>query len=257
MQLAIPNFPRVALLLGTTGLLAGLAVSFAVTPRYDSSAVLQVVYNSAPQPATLVPAALQLRLQNEVLSRTTLSAIIQDPRLDLYPRERAQAPLEDVIEHMRHDLQMRIMGRPEFPTDRYVAFEISFSYSDPHKAQQTVQALLNRFMDLNVMMKREKFAANPHTSGIDELKSRITVLEKRLGIGPSAPVSAYIPNGSGNLDDPILEVLDPPSLPVHALYPNRIVFMATGFGIGIGMALILMIFRQRPQSIQPVPASMA
>ena len=32
MQLANPNFPRVALLLGTTGLLAGLAISFTVTP---------------------------------------------------------------------------------------------------------------------------------------------------------------------------------------------------------------------------------
>ena len=43
-----------------------------------------------------------MQMENEILSRTSLSKIIQDPRLDLYKSDRASKPLEDVIETMRN-----------------------------------------------------------------------------------------------------------------------------------------------------------
>lgn len=53
MQLAMPGFSRLAFILGTTGLLAGFGVSFLVTPRFISTAVLAVIYNSPPQEGLL------------------------------------------------------------------------------------------------------------------------------------------------------------------------------------------------------------
>src|ERR1700678_3313653 len=38
------------------------------------------------------------QMQQDILSRASLSAIITDPRLDLYKPDRASKPIEDVIE---------------------------------------------------------------------------------------------------------------------------------------------------------------
>jgi uncharacterized protein involved in exopolysaccharide biosynthesis len=42
MHLSVPSFPKLALMLSITGLLAGLVVSSVVTPTYISQAMLQV-----------------------------------------------------------------------------------------------------------------------------------------------------------------------------------------------------------------------
>ena len=104
MQLNVPAFPKLALLLSIAGLLTGLGISFLVTPRYVSSGVL--AFDAGHVSAT------DLRvLANDVLSRTAMFRIMMDPRLNLYPEERARLPLEDVIERMRHQ-DIHIEGQP-------------------------------------------------------------------------------------------------------------------------------------------------
>jgi capsular polysaccharide biosynthesis protein len=74
-------------------------------------------------------------LSNDATSRTSLSAIVNDPRLNLYKEQRKTQPLEDVLQNMRRNLAIT-------PSGQY--FTISFEYSDKYKAQQTVNAVANK-----------------------------------------------------------------------------------------------------------------
>jgi hypothetical protein len=203
MQLSLPTLPKLALMLSLAGLAAGLAISFMVTPRYVSEAGM--AFEGSAAGINFLEFLTQC--QKEVLSRTSLKGIIQDPRLDLYPEERAGTPLEDVIETMRRrNIMIRLNGHGP----GRLSSRIDFSYRDPVKAQHTVQALLVRFQDANLHLP--------------------------------APVN--------------LSVVDPPSLPSKAAFPDRWIFMAIGFGTGFIAALLIAIFRHRPPPM-PLPAQAA
>lgn len=256
MQLKIPAFPKLALILSAAGLLAGLGVSFVVTPRYISQAVLTFDATSTPKDSRRNLNEYFVQLENEILSRTSLSAIIQDPRLDLYRRERVRTPLEDVIEKMRtEDIQIGT-ATPGSVNRESLAVQISFGYSDRIKAQQTVQALITKFQDLN--LTRQRVAAYTKRGrtydDVDRMEQRIAVLEKRLGIQSPAPGPLDFP--AAPVEGTNLDVLDPPGLPVYPVYPNRYTFMLTGFGAGFISALVVAVFRRRLPPI-PFPAQTA
>jgi hypothetical protein len=254
MQFSLPAFPKLALLLSTTGLLIGLLVSALLTPIYISSTELQMTIpqeapaGSAPPPDNRNLTEHLLQLEQELLSRSTLSAIIQKPFLDLYKAERAGTPLEDVIQQMRtQDIRIRIDGPPGTSPVR-LHFNISFAYPDRVKAQQTVQALLVRLMEANLHDAR---AHAQFTVGqldqVRRLEARVALLEKRLGI-PSAgsePGDQLAVRYMGVN----LEVTDPPSLPVRPAKPNRWRIMAAGFAAGFVAALVIAIFRRRPPPV--------
>ena len=248
MQLSVPTFPKLALMLSIAGLLAGLAVSSVVTPTYISQAMLRVTgpTGSTPPPPDLVEHLT--RFEREVLSRASLSAIIQEPHLNLYPEERAGMPLEDVIERMRtRDIRIRLVGSS--------AFNVAFDYRDRVKARDTVQALLTRFVEANLNDQRPRAqSAAGQLDQVRRLEARVALLEKRLGIPaaatePGAQLAAV--NAGMNL-----EVIDPPSLPVLPVKPNRALFMAAGFGAGFLAALVIALFRRRPPPM-PLPAQTA
>ena len=219
MQLHVPAFPKLAVILSVTGLAIGLAASFLVTPTYISSAQMELIYGpAAPAEGRVNLPERLIHIQQEILSRTSLSQIIQDPRLDLYKSERERIPLLDVIEQMRgRDLTIRIQS----PASDYVPFTISFAYSDPVKARDTVQVLVTRFVDSNQVMQATalQIKNNLSRTQIERLEARIAVLEKRLGIAsaPAEPREAFVAAFSGiNLD-----VLDVPSLPTEGMFRKR------------------------------------
>lgn len=257
MQLSVPSFPKLAVILSLAGLGIGFGVSWLVTPRYVSTAEMQMVYGPlAPLEGRVNLRERLIQMEQEILSRTSLSQIIQDPRLDLYPGERAHEPLEDLIERMRtRDLTIRV----EAATSEYVPFTITFGYSDRIKAQQTVQVLMTRFMDSNFVMQSTtaRVKSYQYADQIDRMEARIAALEKRLGIQSSGQKpSAPDQNGKVIFSGINLDVLDVPSLPTHPEYPNRVIFMAVGFGGGFGLAIVIGVFRRRPPPI-PFPAQTA
>jgi uncharacterized protein involved in exopolysaccharide biosynthesis len=256
MRLSMPSFPKLALLLSITGLVAGLLISLLVTPRYVSTATMRLSVaevSASPQAVHRNLHEYLLQMQNEVLSRTSLSGIIQRPRLELYPSERARIPLEDVIEKMRKE-EIQIVPEASAGTD-YLPFQISFTYDDAVKAQDTVHALINQFQEANLASQRNQARVKREITSdqIYRMEARIAALERRLGM-PSAghePDYSSIPSVGLNLD-----VLDPPSLPVRAVYPDRFRFMETGFGAGIVAALVIAVFRRRLPPA-PLPAQSA
>lgn len=248
MQLTIPSFPKLAVALSLAGMLAGLGVSMLVARRYISTAELQFTYAPlAPSTARQNLHERLISMEQEVLSRTSLSGVIQDPRLDLYRRAREHQPLEDVIEQMRtRDIKIQNLGSGR----DYVPFTIRFTYPDRIKARDTVQALLTKFVDINLIAQKTTAQVKQTQSAdrIYRLERRIAVLEKRLGIvpPPHQELEDELPPQIAGVN---LEVLDPPSLPVGAAYPNRSVAAAFGFGGGFTCAIVIAVFRRRPPPV--------
>jgi hypothetical protein len=163
MQLTTWSFGKLAAVLGLAGLVAAGVTSAFIAPIYISQAGLRI---TPPAGSVMQHATNHLmQMENQILSRTSLSAIIQDPRLDLYASERKTLPLEDVIEKMRRqDIRIRIVSLPANSSE---AFSVSFSYPDKVKAQRTVQALIAKFQDANLELDREGVYAGDHLQVVD------------------------------------------------------------------------------------------
>jgi polysaccharide biosynthesis transport protein len=156
------------------GIVISTVVAFAVPNTYVSEATLQITPAQISESIVKTTINQQLterisEMQQEILSRTSLSAIITDPRLDLYKSERARQPLEDVIELMRNrDVRISINSVPG--EKRASAFMISFSYPDRVKAHDTVQTLITKFQEAN--QNAQRLSQNMVASFVqDDLKS--------------------------------------------------------------------------------------
>jgi polysaccharide biosynthesis transport protein len=142
------------------GIVISIVVAFVLPNVYVSQAEIEIT------PATISDAIVKttvnqrlteriLQMEQEILSRTSLSAIIQDPHLDLYKPDRASKPLEDVIEAMRvNDVKISINSLPGDGSRSASAFTIKFFYPDRVKARDTVQALITRFTESNLTTQR-------------------------------------------------------------------------------------------------------
>jgi hypothetical protein len=258
MQLSIPSFPKLALTLSLAGLLTGLGASFMATPRYTSTAEL---VNEEHRAGSATAVDQFLASKAVLLSRPWLSLMIQEPQLQLYRQDLAKAPLEDVIEKMRRDLQIAVVSQ----SDRAVFFRIAFTYGEPLKAQATVQEVISRFYDENTRQQHQDRQASPPMGNEErlerqmaQLESRIAVLEERTGVARAqAPASVVTAPATVPEDAIGMAVVDAPSLPTRPVYPDRYMFMATGFGAGFALAIVIAIFRRRFQPAAPLPVSFA
>ncbi len=200
--------------------LAG-AASLLIPNRYTSTAVVDIapaVLTEDPlaAPPAATPADDYLREWTpKILSVEHLSKIIQDPRLNLYPRDRARKPIEEVVRNMlARDLHIAALNPASGVTSAPSAFSISFSYSDRTKAHDLVQTLLVSFQDQHLT------------------KDRNYVLQK----GDKLLLELTRRKAGENLD-----VLDPPSLPMTPVTPNRLMIAAIGLGLGLLLGAVTLI----------------
>jgi uncharacterized protein involved in exopolysaccharide biosynthesis len=142
------------------GLVISIVVAFLVQNTYISTATLQITPKQVSETFVKTDITQELterigQMQQEILSRASLSSIITDPRLDLYKEERASKPLEDVIESMRlQDVKIIMDSLPG--EHRASAFTISFAYRDRTKAHDTVQNLITKFQEVNLTTQRSE-----------------------------------------------------------------------------------------------------
>ena len=94
------------------GLVAAVVVAFLWPDTFISTAVMRITPQQVPE--RLVPSAISTQMaerlssmQQEILSRSSLSELIQRPALDLYKKDRARKPMEDVVEEMRKAIKHR------------------------------------------------------------------------------------------------------------------------------------------------------
>ncbi len=230
------NWMKVAGAMAAIGAVVAFGISFRTAPLYSSSAVISVT----PQVDPVRPTSrdvLQTRaaervagMEAELLSRTSLSSIINDPRLQLYEEERKREPLEDVIGEMRRNI--RIEAFP--PADgglAPLAFNISFSYPDQVKAQAAVRALSNKFLEANV--RTNKANADAYQGFWRDMAD-----VQHTKPAPPPPIGD------------IVGVLSPASNPVDAEGPNRFLFLAWGLGMGLLVGLLAAFGMRRPRGVR-------
>jgi len=146
-------------------LYAGIAIStivaFFLPNVYVSRAMLRITPSQIPE--NLIPATFNQQMSDsinamwqDVVSRSSLSELIQRPSLDLYRSERNRKPLEDVLEDMKSkDIHLDIIGLQQSAGSKpNSAFTISYSYQDRFKAQAVVSALVTKLTDANQVRQR-------------------------------------------------------------------------------------------------------
>lgn len=147
---------------------AGLVISVVAAFLWPNTYVSQAVMRIMPQQVSerLLPSVVSTQMadrigqmQQEILSRTSLQQLIQQPNLDLYKKQRDRLPMEDIVQDMRNkQIKIQMIADPAAQGDTrrpYAsAFSIQFSYPDRYKAQAVVQALVTKFSDQNLTVQR-------------------------------------------------------------------------------------------------------
>lgn len=188
----------------SAGAIAAGAIAFAMPQQYVSRTILRT---STSAPPGVTAAARIGELSERVLSRTSLTEVIQRPSIDLYRAERSRRPMEQVVETMRRDLMINSFfgGGPD------ATLAMSFRYSDPDKARAVVRELVSKYMEENNLIARQ---------------------------------ASEEPWGPGSLN---LMVIDPPSKSEIPVGPDKLQWMASGAGAGLGIVLLAgLIGRQTP-----------
>ncbi|HVW85016.1 MAG TPA: Wzz/FepE/Etk N-terminal domain-containing protein [Bryobacteraceae bacterium] len=165
------------------GLVIAIVVAFSLPNVYESSAVMQITPSQISEALVQTTVNQQLaervqQMQSNILSRTSLSNLIQDPRLNLYPEERTKEPMEDVVDAMRRDVKINIASEAATGKKGASVFTITFAYRRRKEAQMTVQALITRFIEESTNTQRTQQNTLKEFFG-DELAMAKANLEKR------------------------------------------------------------------------------
>ena len=143
---------------------------------------LETEASSAPSAEALADLKIS-RLKQTVLSNRSLGEIITD--LDLYPESRQGTRIAYLAQAMREKIDISLvstaLANPASAQKASalqlsaIAFVISFEYSDPLKAQKTVNELVTRFLDQDLEERRKTAQATS-----DFLQGQIDMLEDTL-----------------------------------------------------------------------------
>jgi len=145
------------------GLVIAVVVAFLANDTYRSQAVMRIVPQKVSE--RLVPSEITQRMterlnqmEQEILSRSQLSSLIQQPDLDLYKKDLQHKPLEDVVQDMKNKyIHIGFMG-PAGGGDAgkfASAFAITFDYPERYKAKRVVDLLVAKFMEQNFTVLKQ------------------------------------------------------------------------------------------------------
>ncbi len=153
----------------------GLVVYLRMPKVYQCTALLSYERQQI-NPARMAPERQTRRLRDTVstlselvMSRNNLEGIIS--QFSLYPKERQQMPIEDVIELMRKKIKIS-------PSTRGDTFTVTFEGSNPEKVQKTTNALASKFIEENLKYREER-ATETSKYTEDELNMAKVVLDKK------------------------------------------------------------------------------
>jgi polysaccharide biosynthesis transport protein len=131
-------------------------ISWVLPVRYKSGTLILVEQPTMPKDyvAPNINDDLQDRLQSitqQILSRTRLMLIID--RLKLYSSGRRELTPGEKVDRMRKDIDVELVRGTN---DRITAFNIYYSASDPHVAQQVTGELTNLFINANLEVRQQE-----------------------------------------------------------------------------------------------------
>ncbi len=178
MQFKTWSFIRIILACSILGALIAAALSLIVPPQYVSQTVLTVTGSATAPEEGLMP--FLSRLRDITLDRSFLATLIQQK--NLYPRERARMPLNQVVDKMLQSIAIKPASSEE---PHALGFAVYFAYSDPHLAQQVENELVTRFVRENLMLMMNSAAAGHPISGETiRVKNEASLPQKPAGWNP-------------------------------------------------------------------------
>ena len=173
-------------------LVVSVVVAFSLPDTYVSIATIRVVPPQVPE--SFVPANLNTDVQGRVnsliqviLNRAALANMIIT--YNLYKKERARLPLDDVIENMRmYDIKccplLAATNAPRSDRSQYPAFQIGFAYRDRFTAQKVTAGLVSRFLEENVREVSEQTVSTTQFlhDHWDAARKKLEDIEQKLSV---------------------------------------------------------------------------
>jgi polysaccharide chain length determinant protein (PEP-CTERM system associated) len=161
------------------GICAGAAVgvSKSLPNKFRSETLIMLMPQRIPDAyvKAQVTAKIEDRLnslEDQILSRSRLERIILD--LNLYDNLRRTLPMEDVVQRMRDDIEVKVEGKE--------SFRISYVSREARTAQKATERLASLFIEEN-MRDRENMAEDTNqflNSQLEDAKRRLVEHEKKL-----------------------------------------------------------------------------
>jgi polysaccharide chain length determinant protein (PEP-CTERM system associated) len=118
--------------------------------KYRSEALVLVIPQQVPEKfiTPIIPNFLGVRLdliRRQILSRSRLEEIIKE--FDLYPQQRKVMLIDQVVEVMKNDIDVRVQPVPRRESPNY--FYVSYDSTSPLKAMQVADRLASLFVKEN------------------------------------------------------------------------------------------------------------
>lgn len=144
----------------------GAAAAFIMPVRYTSTATLLVQSSTLPQavaagnPDDVIDRRIA-RIREQVLSRPELIELVN--RYQLYPKQRANAALSDIVDTMRKAVTIVPLAaemQQQGNNSNTIAFTLSYSYADPTKAQAVAQDLSEQVLRLDATQTTQQASAS-------------------------------------------------------------------------------------------------
>jgi len=179
-------FHRKWLILGVFGVVS--AVTAVITTRlpnvYSSDTLILVDPQKVPESYVKATISGDIRnrlgtLKQQILSATRLQKIIDN--LNLYPTERKSMVREDVITHMRSDIEVSVVSDFGGSQDLQ-AFRITYSGGDPQLVAQVANNLAGLFIEENLKAREQQAEGTTEflTSQLEETRKTLEEQEAKL-----------------------------------------------------------------------------
>jgi polysaccharide chain length determinant protein (PEP-CTERM system associated) len=162
------------LLLGTA---AGIVVFKRLPSRYQSETLIMVIPQRIPdtyvKPTVIGSVEDRLpTINDQILSRSRLERIIND--FDLYKEQRKTGLMEDVVQRMRTDIDVKLVGKE--------SFRVSYISREASTAQKVTERLAGLYIEEN-LRDRENVTEDTNNflqSQLEEAKRRLLDHERKL-----------------------------------------------------------------------------
>jgi polysaccharide chain length determinant protein (PEP-CTERM system associated) len=162
------------LLLGTA---AGVVVFKRLPSKYRSETLIMVIPQRIPDTYVkpTVTGSVEDRLptiNDQILSRSRLERIIND--FDLYQEQRTTGLMEDVVQRMRGEIDVKLVGKE--------SFRVSYISRDPKTAQRVTERLAGLYIEES-LRDRENITEDTNRfleSQLQDAKRRLLDHEKKL-----------------------------------------------------------------------------
>jgi hypothetical protein len=150
----------------------GGVFAFRAEDRYVSSGVVRFTLAGHADGDRQLALDRFRQMEQEILSRKSLTEIITQPALDLYDEDRKTTPLGEVVDNMRRVLSIK---PAQLPSGRIATFVISCEYPDKFKAQSVVRELVVKFIEQNITTQRSQ---PPSAAAILEVQDPASLPER-------------------------------------------------------------------------------